>query len=334
MTDVYTRTVPASPQLPDIMQISSADIDEARALLNRFYYPIAIGAPEGADGFALDFDVIHLGPLTVGQLAFGGPAALIASELDGYHVTLPTAGRALTRQAGQEVVACSDTAAVFRPGNPVYTLHDAYSRELDIKIDGPALEAELSALLGRDISKPIDLAPTMDLTQGPAQSFRRMVCLLRDELPHSESLIHQPLIADQVRHSVLSGLLLCVPHRYYDELTAPAQPGAPQAIRRAVSAIHDEPERSFSVADLAGIAGMSVRSLQEGFRRHLGCAPMAYLQQVRLGKVHETLQRADPTRVTVATVAHRWGFAHLGRFASVYRTRFGESPSETLRSST
>jgi AraC-like DNA-binding protein len=37
--------------------------------------------------------------------------------------------------------------------------------------------------------------------------------------------------------------------------------------------------------------------------------------------------------VTVAAVAHRWGFAHLGRFAYAYRARFGVSPSETLRES-
>jgi transcriptional regulator GlxA family with amidase domain len=85
------------------------------------------------------------------------------------------------------------------------------------------------------------------------------------------------------------------------------------------------------VAELAEIAGMSVRSLQEGFRRHVGCAPMAYLQQVRLLRAHDALRRADPTRITVAAVAHRWGFAHLGRFAAAYRTRFGQTPSETLR---
>ena len=93
---------------------------------------------------------------------------------------------------------------------------------------------------------------------------------------------------------MLSGLLLSLPHRYHDELTAPAQPGAPRAIRRALDAIQDEPERPFSVADLAAIAGMSVRSLQEGFRRHVGCAPMTYLQQVRLLRVHDELRHADP----------------------------------------
>lgn len=332
MVDLYPRTVAAPPESPDVVQVRSANLDEARSLLNRFYYPISVGAPEGVDGFALDFDVIRLGPLTVGHLRFGGPTTVIASELDGYHVTMPTAGRVLTRRAGREVLASPETAAVFRPGGPGYSLHDARSTELDLKIDGAALEAELSALLDREVTGQIDLAPTMDLAEGAGRSFRRLICLLRDELPYAESLIHQPLIAERVRHSVLSGLLLSLPHRYHDELTAPAQPGAPQAIRRALNAIRDEPERPFTVADLAAISGMSVRSLQEGFRRHVGCAPMSYLQQVRLGRVHESLRRADPTRVTVASVAHRWGFAHLGRFASVYRTRFGESPSATLRS--
>jgi AraC-like DNA-binding protein len=330
MTDVFprTRTTPT-----DVVQIRSVDVEEARALLTRHFYPILVGAPDGADGFALGLDVIRLGPLTLGQERFGGRTSVVATELDGYHVTLPTIGRALTRQAGREVVAGPQTAAVFRPGDPVYSLHDASSAELDIKIESPALEAELSVLLGREVSGPIDLPPTMNLADGAGRSFRRMVCLLRDELPHNESLIRQPLIAGQIHQSVLNGLLLCLPHRYHDELTAPARPGAPRAIRRAMSAIQDEPERPFTASDLARIAGLSVRSLQEGFRRHVGCAPMAYLQQVRLGRAHEALRRADPSRVTVAAVAHRWGFAHLGRFASSYRTRFGQAPSETLRGS-
>ena len=329
MIDAYPGPLPQ----PDIIRLSSVDLDQARSMLNRFYYPIAVGAPGGTDGFELDLQVIQLGPLTVGQLSFGAPVTLLAAGLDGYRVTLPTAGHVLTRQAGHEVAADPDTAAVFRPGKPVYTLHDAHSTELDIKIEQPALEAELAALLGRSVDGPIDLPPQMSLRAGPGHSWSRLVCLLRDELSHPQSLIRHPLIADQLRHTVLSGLLLSLPHRYYDELMAPARPGPPRAIRRALDAIHDEPERPFGVADLAAIAGMSVRSLQDGFRRYVGCAPMAYLQQVRLGRVHEALRQSDRQRVTVASVAHQWGFAHLGRFASAYRARFGASPSETLRDS-
>ncbi|MFF5293688.1 AraC family transcriptional regulator [Paractinoplanes globisporus] len=331
MDDVYPWSGPAYSEVPDIIHFSSVDIDQAQSVLNRFYYPVAVGTPEGADSFGLGVEVIQLGPLTVGQISFAGAVSFVVPELDAYHVSMPTAGRMQARHAGHEVVAGPSTGVVFGPGGPVYTMHDANSAELAVKIERAALEQELAAMLGRPVVGPIDLPPAIDLSGGPGHSWSRLVRLLRDELEHKESLIYQPLIAEQLRSSVLSGLLLSVPHRYHAELTGPVTAGPPRAIRRVVDAVHDEPERAFTVADLAAIAGMSVRSLQEGFRRHLGCTPMAYLQQERLLRAHETLRLSDPLRITVATVAHRWGFAHLGRFASAYRTRFGEAPSDTLR---
>jgi transcriptional regulator GlxA family with amidase domain len=58
---------------------------------------------------------------------------------------------------------------------------------------------------------------------------------------------------------------------------------------------------------------------------------MAYLRQIRLTRAHEELRQARPGRTTVALVAHRWGFSHLGRFAAAYRERYGVAPSGTLR---
>jgi AraC-like DNA-binding protein len=332
MVDVHPRPASLHPEIPEIVHFSSADVDQIRSVLNRFYYPVAVGIPADAPDFGLTLEVIQLGPLTVGQISFAGPVTLRVAELDAYHVSMPTSGRMRAEHAGHEVVANPSTGVVFGPGSPVRTAHDANSAVLAVKIERAALERELAALLGRQVEGPIDLPPVFDLTAGPGHSWSRLIRLLRDELEFKESLIYRPLIAEQLRSSVLSGLLLSLPHRYHEELTGPAATGPPRAIRRVLDAVHGEPERAFSVADLAAIAGMSVRSLQEGFRRHVGCAPMTYLQQERLLRAHEALRRADPVRVTVAAVAHRWGFAHLGRFASAYRARFGQSPSETLRS--
>jgi len=319
---------------PTALSFSSVDVDDTRSLLNRLYYPVAVRVPAGAEGFAFHAEVIRLGPLTVGQLGFGAPVTLVAAELDGYHVTIPTMGFVLTRHAGHQVVASTSTGAVFGPGRPVYARYDAHSTELNVKIEGAALEHELAALLGRPVAGPIGLPPAIHVDGGAARSWRRMVQMLSAESEDPGSLLWRPLIAGQLRRSVLSGLLLSVHHRYSDELSATPPSSPPRAVRRAIDAIQDEPERPFGVADLAVIAGVSVRSLQEGFRRHVGCAPMAYLQSVRLGRAHDALRREDPSRVTVAAVAHRSGFAHLGRFSAAYRARYGVSPSQTLRRTT
>jgi AraC-like DNA-binding protein len=321
----------AAPSDADISVFTSTDVDHARAVLNRFYYPISVGVTGAGTGFELNLKVIQLGPLTVGQLRFGAGVSLVAPELDAYHVTLPRTGSCLTRHAGREVEANPDRAAVFGPAGRVFTLHEPLSSELDLKIAQPELEHELERMLDHTVQGPLDLGADLDLASGVGQSWRRLTVLLADELEDPATLIRKPLIAEHLRRSLIDGLLLLAPHRYQAELAAPPPAAPPRSIRKAVDAIHDEPDRAFGVTDLAGVAGISVRSLQEGFRRYLDCTPMSYLQQVRLDRARDTLRAADPTMLTVASVAHRWGFAHLGRFASSYRSRFGETPSETLR---
>ena len=88
----------------------------------------------------------------------------------------------------------------------------------------------------------------------------------------------------------------------------------------------DEP---IDFTDIAAAAGIPGRTLSQHFRRFRDTTPMHYLRDARLDKVHEALRRAEPEE-NVISIASRWGFLHMGRFAAVYRKRFGEAPSETL----
>jgi transcriptional regulator GlxA family with amidase domain len=114
-------------------------------------------------------------------------------------------------------------------------------------------------------------------------------------------------------------------------MTRPERSWRPRPVKRAIDAMEADPAHPFSVRELAGAAGVSVRTLQAAFHRHTGVTPLEYLRDLRLARAHEDLRRAGPALATVALVAHRWGFTHLGRFAAVYRGRYGVSPSATLR---
>lgn len=85
-----------------------------------------------------------------------------------------------------------------------------------------------------------------------------------------------------------------------------------------------------TVTEMAAAVGLSVRQLQTSVQRTLGVSPTALLRDVRLVAAHHALRDADPHATTVACIAHQHGIVHLGRFASIYRARFGESPSATL----
>jgi transcriptional regulator GlxA family with amidase domain len=147
------------------------------------------------------------------------------------------------------------------------------------------------------------------------------------------SLMHHPLIGQRLQESLVTGLLLATDHQYRIQLDSRRQfTAAPRAVRRAAEAMRAQPGRPFTATDLAEVAGVSRRSLQQGFQRYVGMSPMTYLREVRLGCAHDELRHGDPGDVSVTEVAYRYGFLHLGRFSAMYRHRYGEPPSQTLRS--
>lgn len=104
-----------------------------------------------------------------------------------------------------------------------------------------------------------------------------------------------------------------------------------RGVRRALEYLHDQPEPHVTISALCAVAGVSARTLEYGFREHLGMTPMRYARLVRLNGARRDLLRTAPHATTVTDVALGWGFVELGRFAGEYRRFFGELPSETLR---
>lgn len=61
-----------------------------------------------------------------------------------------------------------------------------------------------------------------------------------------------------------------------------------------------------------------------------GVPPMQFVMDRRMEAVRARLQVPEPGQLVTQT-AMEYGFTHMGRFAILYRQRFGESPSETQR---
>jgi len=104
-----------------------------------------------------------------------------------------------------------------------------------------------------------------------------------------------------------------------------------RAVGRAMEYIEGNMGRKLSVMDLCRVSGVSIRTLEYGFRERFGTTPRAFLKIHRLNNVHRELVRSDPCDTRVTDVANQWNFWHMGDFAADYRKLFDELPSETLR---
>jgi AraC-like DNA-binding protein len=318
-----------------VSTLNTGDLDEARAIVDRHFYSNFLDPLSPHVSVRARFTVTPPEPVTIGDLTFGTDVRMRLGELGAYHVDVLLTGRMTWRQGGSgSRLATPTAAAVFQPaGDTTIDRWTGDCRLLAVKIDKKLLEGHLARLIGRPVSSPIRLAPTLDLASGAGRSWARLLRVIAADAELADGgLSRHPAVDAGLRESLVTGLLLAADHQYRDVLdNAPATTTAPRAVRRTVEAMRAQPSRPFTVADLSEIAGLSPRALQLSFQRHLNMSPMTYLREIRLGLVHDRLQRADSGDETVAALAFECGFTHLGRFAAWYRDRYGVPPAETLR---
>jgi AraC-like DNA-binding protein len=206
------------------------------------------------------------------------------------------------------------------------------SPQLIVRIEVQALERQLARMLGRTVTRPVVFNPSMDLTTDPAVRWHGAIQLLSSEVMTPHSLIHQGIGAGPIEELVISSLLWVQGSTFHDDLMAGNSQRRGATVRRVIAYMEENLSWPIALPDVAKALDVSVRSVQKAFHDDLGTTPMNYLRDRRLERARAELADALPSDgATVTEVAERWGFGHLGNFSGMYRKRFGESPSETLR---
>ncbi|WP_229840738.1 AraC family transcriptional regulator [Streptomyces roseolilacinus] len=313
----------------------TGDVEEARREIGeRFYATFMDVVEERGRRFAARFETVRLGPLVVGDMRCGADVRLRFGELGAYHVNMPLSGRLELRQgAGGTLTGTPERGTVLNPAGPVVVDRwEGDCRVVAVKVETAALRHRLEELLGRTPPRGLVLAPMLDLTRGAGRDWAALVRRLAREAADPAGLAQHPLVVEPLKDALLTGLLLAASHPYRTEVAEPARTLRPAPVKRVMDAVRERPEHPFTATELAALARVSTRRLQESFRAHVGTTPMGYVRDVRLARVRDELREAEPgAGLTVSEVAWRWGFTHLGRFAARYRERFGEAPSQTLQ---
>ncbi|MDD2422126.1 MAG: AraC family transcriptional regulator [Heliobacteriaceae bacterium] len=95
-------------------------------------------------------------------------------------------------------------------------------------------------------------------------------------------------------------------------------------INRAISFLRELYNKNYSLEQLAGVANLSPYHFIRVFKAQTGMTPYEYLLTIKLEKARELLDRQD---TTITEVCLACGFNNLSHFSTVFKRKFGISPS-------
>lgn len=315
--------------------LRTTDLSEAHDAVSQIFTVHRLARLDREAPFEARLDAVTLGTVTVGFLNYGADVQLEnPQELQSYHINIPLSGNTESWSGRDSVINDTQVAAVFRAGLPGGITWSGKCTQMCVKFRREELEFELERLLGRPVMSPLRLGVSMDLTTPASQDWLSLLSVLRRDHGQGSGITQQPAVARNFEVLLMQGFLLAHAHTYFTGVAEGRSPAIrSRMVKQATDLLEARPEAPFTAAELASQVGVSVRALQDGFNKHVGMSPMTYLREARLRRVHDELVASDPGSVTVARVAQRWGFSHLGRFSLAYRRKFGVTPSQTLRTS-
>lgn len=307
------------------------DRDEAERIVTDLYLPNRLDLRTKSSPLEMEIAGVGLGALTASRLTYGSPVRLRTADAENFHVNVPLTGRAISRSGScAPVQSARGEAVVFSPEKPAEIAWSADCEQLCLMLRRGAVEEELERLLGRSLGGRLTFDFAADLGGPLGRRWRTVLNLLVEELEDPSDLSRNPQSGRHLEGLVLDGLLLGQSHSHSEAIRRDLPATMRTPIRRAVELIEERPSEPWTTVRLAAEVHLSVRALQEGFRRDLATTPMRHLHQTRLRRARDALRASDPDATTVGAVAAGLGLLHRGRFAAAYQQAFGENPSDTL----
>ncbi|MCL2580948.1 MAG: AraC family transcriptional regulator [Streptosporangiales bacterium] len=310
---------------------ATTDLDEARVKVAEQFCPHELYLTHRGAHLNLVHNGAPIGEnVSLSYMRYGDEVRIIPGTFDDFFlVQIPLSGTSLMRTGGGTVKTDRHRACVDSPTEPVDMLWSDGCEKFVVYMRRQAVE-EIALARGEELA-PVVFRPDLDLRSPAARSWLRLARLGLDELEAGGDLFRSPITASHFEQTLISGLLDLQPNSAV-EVEAPSVPGSP-AVRLVLDLIESEPDRPWRVAELAGAAGVSARTLQDAFRRELGITPLEQMRRTRMERARRDLLAADPQAGSVTEIAARWGFFHTGRFSQAYRAAYAELPSETIRRS-
>lgn len=307
------------------------DLEEARNWGVKVYCESTLRSTQPQPGLRTRLFNRDVKSLGFGRVSYGADVTIDAGKLQSFYLfQVPIIGCERIQFGSKTVYSTPLMGTVINAETPTLIHHQAGTDKLIVRMDRDVMERHCAQHLGHALRKGLEFDAEMNVSSATGLRWMHLMKWVYEGMLTDAHALNSPMITSQLEQMVISVALASQPHNYSQELMREDPSIAPAFVKRIERYIDEHAGDAITMVDLAEHAGVSSRSIFNGFRRYRNTSPMAYLKEVRLQRVHEELQRSNASETTVTATAFRWGFNHLGHFTTDYKKRFGQSPSQTL----
>ena len=325
----------AKEQLGAFPLFRSNDPEQAKEQVARVFCPHDLRQLNTRHPFSSVHNQVRLGETGLNFLSYGTDVSIDPGCLSRFFlVQLPLQGTAQIKCGTQAVESTPDMAVILNPDEAtrMHWRHDA--AQLLLWIPRTSIEQRVGEILGDELKTSLRFDLGLQQRGGMTSAWCTMLKDLARNIDENgiDWLRFRPT-ARALEDCLIRGLIYQQKHNYSARLMQPTDGAESRHMQRAVEYIDSRAGDGITVADIARHANISLRALEEGFRKQYDTTPLIYLRNKRIDRVRNAIvsNALAGTSETITEIAFRHGFFHLGRFSAYYRERTGESPSETAR---
>jgi AraC-like DNA-binding protein len=311
--------------------ITTNRVEEAEFRLSQSITDLQITRVDDRRCFQLKMNAVNFGWASLIYNRFGTETKLKTGMDIDYAIFVAGAGVPSTFYVDNEPHLVSPQKGVIvAPAKQVQIGRPRNSELIILRVALSDLWGHYEKLTNRHHRGSLIFDRTVNVFKGPGAMLKGLMNYLADGLNYDDSMLKIPSLRKSYDDMLMTALL-SLPHNKRDELYKDhSNMIAPGLVHRAEDYMKAHLREPVNISDLIRICDCSRSVLFSAFRNARGYTPMEFLTEQRLHNAREQILKSNYD-ASIASIAWDCGFISHSWFSQVYRKRFGERPSETLR---
>lgn len=248
-------------------------------------------------------------------------------EFDGLLVTIPEVGRLSWGTSKNKYESTLGSIFIIDQSQLISSRFSPLSNYISIFIQHEDIFQSLKSLLDRPPKAKIHFKNSN--TSAWAGRFLANLADTALSLSGNHAIAEGPFLR-HLKESMISFVIYNIENNYSQLVRSPesALIPTPHSIKSTIEYIDSHYSEPLTSIDLSTQANISIRGLQEGFKKYKGTTINSYIREVRLLNARKMIFDTN-LLLSIKQIAYACGFSNYYLFCKYYSLRFSEHPRDS-----